>query len=470
MSKTSIVGILLLVLLNIALVHAQSNPFTEEAIEFRSGAVTLAGTLLVPDGEGRRPAIALVHGAGLGLREGYRGEAEAFARAGIVTLIYDKRTEGYSASGAGSRSYTLLAEDALAAVRTLQARADVDRETVGLWGLSEGAWVAPLAAARSNEVAFLVLVGASGVPPAQQEAWSMENNLRHQGVSGSLLNAMTRSFVRLLVAAGLFPEARYDPIPVLEQVQQPVLALWGAMDRTAVPAESAQLMRAALERGGNRHYTLKFFPNADHDLHATPDGFHQLEAFTPGYLEEVAAWIHGVARGEVPGSSVAALPPQERLSPETVIQIPWYESGGWLQLGVFILLVVAFLSYPITALVRQLRRKRKNQLLTLRASIRWSARWLAVTGLLSVLGLFGYLFTLFMSGLTVGPLLAGRTLPWLALQLLAVATCALTVMLLLSWWLGRAALPMRERTRLTLLIVGGFLFIPWALSWRLLAP
>jgi fermentation-respiration switch protein FrsA (DUF1100 family) len=101
--------------------------FSEEEVGFRSGDVTLSGTVLVPDGEGRHPAIALVHGAGP--RERNRLEGEAFARRGILTLIYDKRTEGYSQF---ERSYELLADDALAAVRTLRGRPDVDLEAVGL--------------------------------------------------------------------------------------------------------------------------------------------------------------------------------------------------------------------------------------------------------------------------------------------------------------------------------------------------
>jgi uncharacterized protein len=160
-------------------VQIRATTFSEEEIVFQSGEVILHGTILIPEGQELHPAMALIHGAGLGLRESYRKEAEAFASAGILTLFYDKRTRGYSATGAGGRSYALLADDALAAVQTLRAREDVNAAMVGLWGLSEGAWIAPLAASRSDEVAFLVLVGASGVPPAQQEAWSMENSLRH---------------------------------------------------------------------------------------------------------------------------------------------------------------------------------------------------------------------------------------------------------------------------------------------------
>src|ERR687897_587767 len=94
---------------------------------------------------GSRAAMALIHGSGPGPRELRRADAEAFAREGIVTLIYDKRTEGYSESGLGERSYELLAQDALAAVRALRAHPEGDPGAVGLWGRSEGGWVGPLA-------------------------------------------------------------------------------------------------------------------------------------------------------------------------------------------------------------------------------------------------------------------------------------------------------------------------------------
>ena len=227
------VGLLFLVFLvafPAAPARADQSDFSEEEVRFRSGDVTLEGTVLVPNeaSPGRRPAIALVHGAGPGSRELNRLEAEAFAREGIVTLVYDKRANGYSQF---ERSYELLADDALAAVRTLRTRPDVDRDAVGLWGLSEGGWVVPLAASRSDEVAFVVLVAASGVPPARQHSWYLENQLRHQGVSGSMIKAVSRTGIRLIVDADLFAEANHDPVAPLEHVRQPVLALWGEKDR-----------------------------------------------------------------------------------------------------------------------------------------------------------------------------------------------------------------------------------------------
>jgi hypothetical protein len=58
-----------------------------------------------------------------------------FARRGVITLIYDKRTIGYSLL---RRDYGLLAVDAAAAVALLATRRDVDPSRLGLWAQSEG--------------------------------------------------------------------------------------------------------------------------------------------------------------------------------------------------------------------------------------------------------------------------------------------------------------------------------------------
>lgn len=259
-------------------VRGETDGFGEEEIRFESGDVTLSGTILVPDGPSspsnpRKPAVALVHGAGPHTQEDQRAEAEAFVREGVVALVYDKRTEGYSQF---ERSYELLADDALAAVRALRARPEVDPDAVGLWGLSEGGWVVPMAASRPEgrkTVAFVVLVAASGVPPAQQHSWYLENELRRQGVSGSMVGAVPRTGVRLLVGTDLFAEAHHDPVGPLERTRQPVLALWGEKDRIGPPAESTRIVDQALERGGNENRAIRVFPDAEHGLRSSPDGF-----------------------------------------------------------------------------------------------------------------------------------------------------------------------------------------------------
>ncbi|WP_107086423.1 S9 family peptidase, partial [Kitasatospora sp. MY 5-36] len=272
-----------------------------------AGGTVLHGLVLaVPGAKAGTPGPGLVMlpGAGPGPLAELRAAAESYARHGVTVLVFDKRTDGYSTT---HRDYGQLADDALAAVRLLRARPEVAPDRVGLWGLSEGAWVASLAATRTTEAAYLVTVGAVGLTPARQQAWAYRGYLRHAGVSGSLVTALSDTSVRLLSAAGLFPEADYDPVPVWERVRQPVLAEWGTLDREAAPEESATIIRRALDRGGNTHYTLRTVPDVRHNLHLTrDDGYDRPDLLPADYAGTESAWIQRLATG-LPAASASAI-------------------------------------------------------------------------------------------------------------------------------------------------------------------
>ncbi|WP_410666515.1 alpha/beta hydrolase family protein [Amycolatopsis sp. cmx-4-68] len=407
----------------------------DSEVTFTNGGVTLHGTVVAPPGGSKLPGLVMVHGSGAHSREDYREQAEAFARQGIATLIYDKRTEGYSQF---ERSYSTLADDALAAVEALRKRPEVDPARVGVWGLSEGGWVAPLAASKSPEhVAFVVTLGANGVQPVRQQAWAIENQLRRLGMDGSIVRMASSTMLRQLTGGGVFPEARYDPVPVLKSLRQPVLGLWGAKDVLTPPGEAVPIFRDSLAR-----YTLRVFPDAQHQLRRTTDGFDKLPGYAPGYLELVGTWVH-----DLPAASSADAPPVQDRPSFPITPLRWYEST-WLQLAVLVLLLLAFSSYPV------LRR--------LGGGTR-PARWLASTGLLAVLGFLAMdVLIQATMGRNLGPVVLGRPLPWLVLQLLSLAAAAAAIGTAVAWW--------RHRTpRLGVLLAGGVLFVPWAIYWGLLA-
>ncbi len=401
-------------------------------VTFTNGGVTLHGTVVAPPGGTKLPGLVMVHGSGAHSREDYRDQAEAFARQGIATLIYDKRTEGYSQF---SRSYSTLADDALAAVEALRKRPDVDPARVGVWGLSEGGWVAPLAASRSADVAFVVTLGANGVEPSRQQAWAIENQLRHLGMAGSMVRMASSTMMRQLVGGGVFPEAHYDPVPVLKSLRQPVLGLWGAKDVLTPPGEAVRIFQASVAR-----HTLRVFPDAQHQLRRTTDGFDKLPGYAPGYLELVGTWVQ-----HPPTTSSADAPPAQDRPSVRITPLSWYEQT-WLQLAVLVLLLVAFAWYP---LVR-------------RGPAARSARWLSATGLLAVLGFLAVDVLIQVTmGKGLGPVVAGRPLAWLALQLLSLGVVAAAIGTAVAW--------RRHRTpRLGVLLAGGVVFVPWAVYWGLL--
>jgi dienelactone hydrolase len=432
-----------------------------------SGGVTLHGTSIDPaHAQEGRPGIVLVSGSGTGRRSQTQPDAVAFAQQGLSTLIYDKRSVGYSAF---QRNYSQLADDALAAVQTLRAHAGVDPKKVGIWGVSEGGWVAPLAAERSTDVAFVIVVGANAISPLRQQTWAVANALHREGVSGSLLNRAEPTMFRLVANIGIFAEAYYDAAAVLQHVRQPLLGVWGSDDQSTPPGQNPPLFAQALQQGGNTRYTFRFFPGATHDIHQSSDGgVTSLPEFAPGYAELVGSWVRAVTSGRLPQVDAPAPPPQDWLS-VPVSPLSWWESA-WVQLAAFLLLLAAFASYPLMALLRRLRGR------SLPAAVGTPARLLSGTGVTVVLCFFVYMLSLLIGVGTDGrevipdPVLAGRPLLWLLLQTLALVIVGAEVATAVAWRRAGNLVSLGERRRLGLLQAGGVLFVLWALYWGLLLP
>ncbi|MPY81239.1 MAG: prolyl oligopeptidase family serine peptidase [Actinophytocola sp.] len=415
------------------------------------------------------PGMALVHGAGISDREFYAPEAESFARAGMVTLTYDRRGVGYSLT---ERSYSQLADDAAAAAAALRGQPEVDPGRVGLWGLSEGGWVAPLAASRAPQTAFVIVVGASGVPPLRQMSWAEATKAAHAGVRGSLVRAGSRTSWRVILGTGMFPEPYYDPVPALQELTLPILGIWGAKDRVSPPVESMAVHRSALEEAGNRHYKLQTFADAEHTLRVTSDGFDYLmrytarglatDDFAPGYVDLVGSWVARASARRAPAVDVQGAGQQHRRT-VPVPPLTWWEST-WVHAAALVVLVGGFGGFALSAPLHRFRGSRPRP-------APWAAWVLVVTGLLTVVGTLAYLASLVLGlgggFLSPGPLLAGRPLPWLALQLLAVTAVVSFALTIVRW---RQAATAAGQIRYALLAAAGVVFVPWALYWGLVLP
>ncbi len=68
----------------------------QENINFQNGDVTLSRTLFLPDSKEKLPAVVILHGSGPDLGLEYKVYAEEFSKAGIATLVFDKRGSGKS--------------------------------------------------------------------------------------------------------------------------------------------------------------------------------------------------------------------------------------------------------------------------------------------------------------------------------------------------------------------------------------
>jgi uncharacterized protein len=300
--------------------------YRQERVTFRNGAVTLAGTLLLPPGAGRHPAVVFHEGSGDWTRDDtwFSRPVELFLKHGVAVLLYDKRGVGGSTGDWHTASYADLADDLLAGVRLLKSRRDINPRQIGVRGFSQGGWIASLAAARSRGVAFVIYVSASGAGTVEeQDTAGLLARMRADGFSEAEVEA-ARRFVRLTYEAPHSPEAwrrlqaalpdargqkwfgrtigglprenwvweqrrlnaGYDPALTFRRVKCPVLIIYGEKDN---PTQGIARIEQALKEAGNRDYTIRVFPGADHSLEVAQPGGGKT-AWAEGFLALLTDW------------------------------------------------------------------------------------------------------------------------------------------------------------------------------------
>lgn len=311
----------------------------EEAVRFASGKITLAGTLVLPEGTQKYPAVVLFHGSGPQKRD--LSTARWFAGQGLAALAYDKRGVGESDGDFRAVPFMELCDDGLAGIDYLKSRSEIDAKRIGVWGLSQGGWLGPLAASRSREVAFVIAVSGPGVSPGEQMIVYYANELRDRGVSesdvreasavrrdiwnymstgrdyekvrGELEKARTKSWFDQARAQqddsfGALPtpdqlgkpvgrsliwfkhEAIYDPVPALRALRVPALFLFGDKDRLIPVEESVAVIKRVQAEHRYGDFTIRELPNDDHGMYLVSS--YGNGAIDPEYLKTMREWLH----------------------------------------------------------------------------------------------------------------------------------------------------------------------------------
>lgn len=314
-----------------AAVPQEEGMFPAEEVTFRTRGYVLSGTLYKPRSEGPHPAIVLLAGSGPADRTsgGYFPFIQpVFLEAGLAVLVYDK--PGVGGSTGDWRTMTLRdrAEEAVSAVRFLRDRADIRSDAVGLWGGSQGGWVAPLATTLYEDIAFVISVSGPGLTPAEQNVFEVEMALRNGGhqstvvrqgiewaeglmqaaLNGRAFSEVEREYLAPAEGrpwAGIFsipdqqawdflasvdpvtgtPNGAFDPVPVLRAMAVPYLAIFGEEDDLVPVARSVSIKEAALQEAPIDDFRIVVFPEANHGILVGP------RIFAPGYLELMGDWV-----------------------------------------------------------------------------------------------------------------------------------------------------------------------------------
>jgi dienelactone hydrolase len=254
----------------IAIVIASREPAPaggDEALTLSSRDATLAATLVLPE-TGRRPwpAVVMVHGSGrMTAADMIGGVGRRLLSMGVAVLAYDKRGVGgstgeYTGIGPANsvRMFDLLASDALAGVQALAGRRDIDATRIGLVGISQGGWIAPLAASRDPRVNFVITISGPAVTVGEEIAYS-----QLAGDDPGSIQGLADAEIDRRMAAFTGPHG-YDPAPILASMRAPSFWVLGERDRS-IPLRQTVAALTRLRDAG-RPITLHVMPGVNHGM------------------------------------------------------------------------------------------------------------------------------------------------------------------------------------------------------------
>lgn len=272
--------------------------YREVAFRNESAGLDLAGMLFVPEGEGPFPAAVIIHGSGTSRRDNswYLTLAKDLVDSGIVVLLPDKRGSEKSQGDWHRSSLMDLADDTAAAVRYLREQSQVPISKVGIVGMSQGGHIAPLAAERAKDIAFVVNLVGSVTPLREGLVYEETHNLRQMGLLPGVADGVAWLSTSYLVNVSQreFWDAigEDNPLPHWKKLQVPALVLYGAEDTNVDTAENARLLRS-LDR---ENLEVVVYEGSGHALE-DPEGAG-IRIIRQEVLERVRAFVQQAAAAE----------------------------------------------------------------------------------------------------------------------------------------------------------------------------
>lgn len=329
-------------------------PYKVEEVTFTNvkDNVTLAGTLTMPDAKGKFPVVVLITGSGQQNRDEELFEHKPFAviaddltKKGIAVLRYDDRGAGKSTGDFKNSTSADFANDVLAAVAYLKTRPDINTKEIGLIGHSEGGMIAPMVAAESKDIKFIVLMAGPGTPiedllieqstryselagadkesteanaKMQRNTYAFVKNYKSDHLETDLttylkeemakfpadmqpkteeeLNKSVESQVKAINNKWFLYFLKYNPAENLSKLKCSVLAINGSLD-FQVPAKSnLNAIEAALIKGKNKNFKIVELQGLNHLFQEAGTGaFEEYvkieQTISPKALNTMSDWI-----------------------------------------------------------------------------------------------------------------------------------------------------------------------------------
>jgi pimeloyl-ACP methyl ester carboxylesterase len=308
----------------------------------------------MPESGSKFPAVILITGSGTQDRDEtifghkpFKIIAEYLSARGFAVLRVDDRGAGKTTIGKNPKAITSenFAKDVESGINFLKTRTEINPKKIGLIGHSEGGMIAPMVAAHSKDVAYIVLLAGTGVSGevvlqkqltyqidalpnipvnfkqkyaqyvanvlkaykqanSQSEAlvdlerltknWRDSLTTEDTKYAGNLAN-IYYTFKNIAIDWGRF-FIRYDPKTALFKTKCPVLVINGEKDHQVFPEENLAGIEEGLKKAKNKHYKIVKLEGLNHLFQHSVTGLPQeyptiKEDFAPEALQLMSDWL-----------------------------------------------------------------------------------------------------------------------------------------------------------------------------------
>lgn len=259
--------------------------FTDVIFENPQAELQMAGMLFLPEGEGPFPTAIIIHGSGTSRRNSvwYLSVAKHLQENGIAVLLPDKRGCEKSEGDWVGANFEELATDTLSAIAFVKDQEMFDYSTIGLIGMSQGGWIAPVVASKSDDVSFVVSMSGAAVTTDEQLSYEEIYNISPYTYNfiARLIAPISANWVKQLDHVAAF--MGFDPVPYWKEVQVPVFFAFGGND-TNVPVETSI---ERLHENNLDHFYVKTFADGGHAIRD-----NQTNTVSGDYLDELVKFIN----------------------------------------------------------------------------------------------------------------------------------------------------------------------------------
>jgi dipeptidyl aminopeptidase/acylaminoacyl peptidase len=248
-------------------------------VSFRSDDISLEGVLNLPGNSGKYPLAVFVHGSGMATRNDYREFVTPMLEKGIAVFRYDKRGVGTSGgtytdvnTPNSERMFSVLASDAVAAIRHLKNDKRIDGNKIILIGGSQAGWIIP-EAITMIDVWLSVCISGPLVSVGEEIYYS---DLAERGpYEQEQADQMLKDFKGL---------RGFDPVSRVEKMRSPSLWLFGSKD-VSIPVKRSIHLLDSIKTQKHIPVDMKIYPDADHGL------YNRTSQKREDHVNFILAWI-----------------------------------------------------------------------------------------------------------------------------------------------------------------------------------